>query len=52
VRDSRGKNQTQEEKDVAQILCADSHSKSGVEASDDDYFEEEAQKMFWDSESP
>jgi hypothetical protein len=43
------------EKAILEILFADTHSKPGVEASnDEDYFEEEvqAQKMFWDSDSP
>jgi hypothetical protein len=54
VRDRQEKIKLKEEKTILEILCADTHSKSGVEASnDEDYFEEEVwvQEMFWDSPS-
>jgi NADPH-dependent ferric siderophore reductase len=51
VRDSQEKIQLQGGQAILEILFADTHFKSGVEASDDeDYFVEivGAQKMFWD----
>jgi hypothetical protein len=52
---ARKKIKLEEEKAILEILFADTHLKSGAEASNDEhYFEEEvwAQKMFWDSELP
>jgi hypothetical protein len=52
VRDSRGKIKFEKDETILEILFADTHSKPGVESSDDeDYFGEQlrAQKIFWDS---